>query len=202
MKFTRFASTLLVSTVLMMSNASAQNFASLGSGNFTIFTSPDVTSMPPGSYSQSLSSLTLNGSFAFGAGVLGGALSQAYNWAGADGLGLTMSVAGTNPNFLFSILFFNSSFEQISKYDGSTSGVGSTPATVDLIFDTYSPGFDQSDMNDVFGVEFTWNSEGTINTTIEGIAVVPEPSTWAMLAFGAALFGGLVLRRRLAAVRR
>jgi hypothetical protein len=186
----------------MTSNTRAQNFASLGSEDFTIITDPEVTSMPVDTYSQSSTALTLNGNFTFATGVLGGTFAQSYNWADAEGLGLTMSVAGANPNFFFSIRFFNSNLEQISKYDGSTSGVGSTPVTVDLVFDTYSPGFGPSDMDDVLGVEFTWNSEGTINTTIEGVAVVPEPSTWALLICGGALLGGLAWRRRCAAARR
>ena len=60
------------------------------------------------------------------------------------------------------------------------------------------------DFSSIGGMQFTWDGGGTGTVVVDSIAVsvVPEPTTWAMLAFGAALFGGLALRRRLAAVRR
>ncbi len=109
-----------------------------------------------------------------------------------------MAVTGVNPNMLFGVEFYNPLFEVISSYEGSTAGASSTPTLVDLDFISVGPG--GGDFSQVAGMQFTWNTPDSINVTIENVAV-PEPSTWAMLAFGAVLFGGLALRRRLAVAR-
>ena len=110
-----------------------------------------------------------------------------------------MAVTGTNPNMTFGVEFYNPLFEVISSYEGSTAGASSTPTIVDLNFLSFGPG--GGDFSQVAGMQFTWNTADSINVNIQNVAV-PEPSTWAMLVLGAVLFGGLALRRRLAAVRR
>jgi hypothetical protein len=60
------------------------------------------------------------------------------------------------------------------------------------------------DFTDIVGMQFTWGNSTTGGTSTEATlhAIVPEPSTWALLTCGALLFIGLALRRRLAVARR
>jgi hypothetical protein len=99
----------------------------------------------------------------------------------------------------FGVEFYNSLFQVISSYEGSTAGASLTPTLVDLDFLSFGPG--AGDFSQVAGMQFTWNTQGSINVTIDNVAV-PEPSTWALLFCGAVLLGSLAWRRRLATARR
>jgi hypothetical protein len=130
---------------------------------------------------------------------VGGVFVSTYDWSSAPAFGLTMSVTGTNPNMTFGVEFYNSLFQVISSYEGSTAGASLTPTLVDLDFLSFGPG--AGDFSQVAGMQFTWNTQGSINVTIDNVAV-PEPSTWALLFCSAVLVGGLAWRRRCAAARR
>ena len=189
---------LLASLALTLSSFATPSFAQtltlLGSNDFTI--DPGSTTA---AYSQSATALSFSGSQGLGATV-GGVFVNTYDWSSAPGFGLTMSVTGANPNMTFGVEFYNSLFQIISSYEGSTAGASLTPTLVDLDFLSFGPG--GGDFSQVAGMQFTWNTPDSINVTIDNVAVVPEPSTWALLACGALVFGGLVWRRRFSAARR
>ena len=193
----KLAAVLVLATCV---SASAQNSASLGQGSFAI--AEAFTTIPTNNYSQTPTALVLNGGFSLGADTLGGLFSSSYNWTNAPGFGLTMSVTGSNPALNFFVELFNTNVGLVSKYEGSTFGVGSTPTVVEMEFVSFEPGRGQDDLSSVDGLQFTWGSAGTINATIEDITVVPEPTTWALLGVASAVFGLVALRRSSAVARR
>lgn len=181
----------------------AQNveLTKLGTSAFT----PDANS-PDGSttasYTQTATTLTftafnsgnaenyLPGTFT--AGILDW---SAYTNAPYTTFGLNMSVSGTNPETDFTFDLIDSGFNTIASYSGGTTGLGGTFSLVELSQTSVGSGA----FNDVFAVAFTWN--GTMSSpntvTIESVyAVVPEPSTYALLAMSGLAFGGYVIRRR------
>lgn len=191
MKF--FSPALLAALLVTFGSSSyAQTLTIFGTNGLTV----DIpnTGVP---YSQSPSSLTINGSIVGGnSNILAGAFTQTYDWSGVAEFGLTMSVSGTNPNLSFTLELVNSTFATQGTFTGSTGDWGSVSSLVAL--NEVSRG----DLSEIIGMNFTFDSDGTINTTMDNISVVPEPATWSMLAFGSALLGGLALRRRLAVARR
>jgi len=180
--------------------ASAQtSLVNLGSTNFTV--DFDATTI---AYSQSSTNLTLNSPITLG-DTLGGVFSTAANWSAYTNtntytFGLFMSAPGASPGIGFTIEFYNGSLDAIvNSYEGVASGLGTNPTFIAL--DLSLPG--TGDLSSIGGLQFTWMGAGTGTVVVDsvGVAVVPEPSTWAMLTLSVALLGGLALRRRLAAVR-
>lgn len=174
--------------------------APLGTDNFTV--DGDSTTA---SYSQTTTNLTLITPFTIG-DTLGGVFSTPYNWSAYGNtnnftFGLIMSTAGASPGTPFTVEFFNGALDTIvNTYTGEASGLSASPAFVPMSLSLAGSG----DFSSIGGMQFTWDGGGTGSVVVDSVAVsvVPEPTTWAMLASGVTLFGGLALRRRLAAVRR
>jgi hypothetical protein len=145
---------------------------------------------------QSATGFVYNGSVSAGDNVFATFASQ--DWSSQLGGGnvftVFMSVSGVNPNIPFSIEFFDSSFVSIDIWDGFTVGLTSTPSYYNLSLLTAG----SSDYSEVGSFVLTWNGVGaeTIDATVSTIAVVPEPSTYALLALSGLAFGGYIIRRR------
>lgn len=180
--------------------AQTNSLAPLGSDNFTIDGGSTTIA-----YTQSTTNLTLASSITLG-DTLGGVFPTAYNWSAYSdtnnfSFGLYMSAPGASPNIGFTIEFFNGALDAIvNAYQGSASGLGTSPTFVPVTLSALGT----DDLSSIGGIQFTWDSPGTGTVVLDsvGVAVVPEPTTWAMLVFGAVLLGGLAWRRRLAIVQR
>ena len=193
---------LLTLLTLTAASASAQttSLAPLGSDNLTVDGGSTTIA-----YTQSTTNLTLANTITLG-DTLGGVFSTPYNWSAYSdtnsfSFGLLMSAPGASPNAGFTIEFLNGALDAVvNAYQGSASGLSTTPSFIPVLLSSLGT----DDLSSIGGIQFTWDGAGSETVILDSVAVavVPEPTTWAMLAFGAALFGGLALRRRLAAVRR
>jgi len=191
----------VLSAALWPASAWAQtnSLASLGDDNFAVDGGSTTID-----YTQSSTNLTLASSIALG-DTLGGVFSSPYNWSAFSDtnnftFGLFMSAPGASPNVGFTIEFFNGALDAIvNAYQGAASGLSTSPTFVPISLSLAGT----EDLSSIGGLQFTCDSPGTGTVVIESVAVavVPEPSTWAMLIFGGLLVGGVVLRRRLADVR-
>jgi hypothetical protein len=181
--------------------AQTNTLAALGTDSFTVDEGSTTAA-----YSQTATTLTLVSPFTLG-DTLGGVFSSTYDWSAYSNtnnftFGLYMSTAGASPGIPFNVELFNAALDAIvATYSGDATGLGASSTFIPMSFQV---GGGSGNLSSIGGMQFTWNGGGTGTVVVDSIAVsvVPEPSTWAMLAFGAALFGGLALRRPLAAVRR
>lgn len=146
---------------------------------------------------QTSSGFVYNGTVNFGDNVFG-QLASAQDWSSQVGPGIVftlfMSVSGTNPDIPFSLEFFDSAFASIDIWEGTTVGLTATPVYNNLSIITPGSG----NYSDVGSFVLTWNGGGaeTLNSTVSNIAVVPEPSTYALLALSGLALGGYAMRRR------
>jgi hypothetical protein len=164
------------------------DLVSLGSPIFTVDAGATTAS-----YSQTGSGLIFNGAYALG-DTLGGSFAS-QDWSAYTAppyqFGVVMSLTGINPDLPFSVQFYDSAFNVINTYSGTTTLDTNSPfQSLTLAI----PG--TGVLSDVAGIQFTWDGGGTVNTTAEKVAVIPEPSTYALLALSGLAFGGYVVRRR------
>ena len=201
--------------MLAAAPASAQTLTQLGTDSWQI----DPGSIVNLTYTQNSTNTTVT--IAFG-GTIGGLFTAGpFDWSSVTEFGLLMSVPGLDPLQSFSIEFFNSNILEsdpalqvnyyVAQFLGDTTGVSDVLSVLTMTKNESwvpptggSGGLD--DFTDIVGMQFTWGNPTTGGTspeaTLGGIAVVPEPSTWALLVCGGALLGGMAWRRRLATARR
>jgi hypothetical protein len=186
--------TALVAFTILGAPAQAQtNLASLGSNNFTVLFEFDATA------TQTATNVTFAASEA---GIFAGSFTNAYNWTAYSdtniwtfGLFLSVSQAASMGE-AFTVELLDSSLDVlnglVAKYQGQTPA-DATPAFMSM---TPVLGEGSLDFSDVAGFQMTWDGAGGGTAVIDGIGVVPEPSTWAMLVFGSATVVFVALRRR------
>lgn len=184
----KLLSLLALPFVACVAQAQWIDLVGLGTDTFTI----DPGSVTAVNYSQSASALIFNGAQA-DAATLGGTFAT-QDWSNPiyTGFGMVMSLSGANPNLSYSVQFYDAGFGVINTYTGSTVGLTSTPSFSPLTLAIGGTGI----LSSVAGVQFTWDTGGTINTTVQGVAAVPEPSTYAMLALAAIGVSAYRMRRR------
>ena len=156
--------------------------AGLGSNNFTV-----TEALAP--YAQTATNLTLNPTFSLGQYIVG-QFATTYDWSAISSFGLVMSAPVASPNAPFTVVFLDPLTNVISEFQGNTVGLGTSPSFVSV--NPSSPGTE--DYSAVNGWYFSWGAGGSSAVEIAGI--VPEPSTRALLGFGALLVGFFLLRSR------
>lgn len=187
--------TVLVSVAF--SSATYLDLTSLGSNGWTIDT---VNSSPI--FSQTATSVSFNLPVSSGEAVQGNLVTTPVNWSafnagnGTQGSSTDFAVnmsftGGTNPNMGFNLQVWNSDFSENMYFAGNTNGATSTAAYIPLTFDTGNTAV----LANPSTIIISWNDGGTPNVTMNSLAAVPEPSTYALMALGGlALF--FVIRRR------
>ena len=180
-KKTFLALTLAVATA---APSLAIDLVSLGSPTFTVDSGATTAA-----YSQTASGVVFNGAYALG-DTLGGTFTT-QDWSAYTDFGIVMTLTGINPDLPFSVQFYDDTFQVINTYSGLTTGAG-TSTLQPLTLAIAGTGV----LSSVAGLQFTWDGGGTINATVEKVAAIPEPSTYALLALGGLALGGYAMRRR------
>jgi hypothetical protein len=187
-----------VALSLSLVNAQYSDLVSLGSLGWNI----DPNASTGGIFSQTSSSVSFNSAVSSGDAVQGSLVSTPVNWSsfnsgnGSQGsstdFAINMSFTGvTNPNMGFNIQVWSSDFNKNLYFAGSTASATSTASFIPLTFDSG----DTSVLANPGVVIVSWNDGGTPNVTMNSLAAVPEPSTYALMALGGlALF--FIARRR------
>ena len=194
MKKSAFATVLALMFVLSgFSQAQFIDLVSLGSPTFTI--EPSISS---GTYSQSASGITYSPSVALGDSV-GGTIT-ATNLSSFTDLQnaayLKISFSGANPNLPMTLELFDSTLASSIKYQGTTDPTATGSAAPYFKFSLTSGPIPSGFLSGIGGAQITWDGDGSVNATLQAIATVPEPSTYALLALSGLAIGGYAIRRR------
>ena len=157
-------------------------------------------SIDPGSsvgYTQTTNAIVFNLTLAGGETVYNDSTIPftTTDWSAYSGFEIKMTLLGGSPTSVpFSVGLFDSSFNSISLYDGSTDTLTTVGSTVSVPLTLSLAG--NNLFNDVQYLQITWNGSGAVNTDFQTMVGVPEPSTYALLAISGLAFGGYVVRRR------
>jgi hypothetical protein len=192
MKKTTLAPILGLITLCNLSQAQFIDLVSLGSPTYTI-----DGGISSGNYSQTASGVTFSPTVALGDSV-GGTFGP-LDWSTQTDLQtaayLKISFSGANPNLPMSLELFDSTLTSSIKYQGTTDPTASGTSAPYFKF-TLTSTFNPSVLASVGGAQITWDGDGTVNATLQAIATVPEPSTYALLALAGLAVGGYAARRR------
>jgi hypothetical protein len=210
----KYAVTIAASVAVLISvskPAAAQtNLASLGTDNFSLLLEENITVAQSSTSLTNVAPINLSALFA-GSFVNVDTDWSAYGDSNIWTFGLYMSTPGVNPNLPFTVSFFkvlpplepggDPIYELINSYQGTTETATTTSSFVEFS-NLFQSGTD--DFSEVSAMQLGWDGSatGNVNVVIEGVGVVPEPSTWALLVCAGALLGGVAWRRRLAVARR
>jgi hypothetical protein len=179
--------TAILTTTLATSAFAQIDLVSLGSSTFTV--DPGATTA---SYTQSGSGIIFNGTYALGDTLGGTFATQDWSNPAYTEFGVTMTLTGSNPNLPFSVQFYDAAFNVINTYGGTTVPlVAGSPTYTPLSLNIPGTGI----LTSVAGVQFTLDGGGAINTTVETVSAVPEPSTYALLVLGGLALSAYRLRR-------
>ena len=189
----------ILALMLTLSLAQAQGYidlADFGSGSYTV----DAGSTTPGIYTQSSLGLTFSPSVALG-DTLGGTRNSApFDWSSyadlANTIYLKVVFTGANPLSPMVLNIFNSDFSLNIQYEGTSIPIGEVIGANYLPF-ALTPGtFSAAVLANVGGAQITWGGSGSAGVRVEGVATVPEPSTYALLGLAGLALAGYAVRRR------
>jgi hypothetical protein len=198
-KLTLSLATILVSVAL--SNAQYTDLTSLGTNGWSIDTSSSSSI-----YSQSSTSISFNTAVTSGDPVQGSLVTTPVNWSafnagnGTQGSSTDFAVnmsftGGSNPNMGFNLQVWNADFSENMYFAGNTNGATSTAAYIPLTFDSGNTAV----LSNPATIIISWNDSGTPNVTMNSLAAVPEPSTYALMALGGLVLFFMVRRRKVQA---
>jgi hypothetical protein len=173
--------------------ASYVDLMSFGSSQFTL--DPGGIAGP---WTQSAAGVNINAAINDGYTVGGTINGGPLDFGSYDPLtdfAIKLTVTGANPNLPFTLTLFDSAIANFANFQGSTFGATtdsyialslSGPVTPEVL----------AALGAVGGAQFTFDgNSGSANVTVQSVAAVPEPSTYALLALGA-VFGAFLLRHR------
>jgi hypothetical protein len=180
--------------VLAASLGQAQfiDLVSLGSSSYLI--DAGVTTA---TYTQDASGTRFSPSVALGDTLGGAFISGPLDWSSYANLSsaiyLKIAFTGANPLLPITLQLFNTDFSLSNTYSGTTAPIGESASYFKLdLVGASTP----SVLAGAGGAQITWDGGATVNANVEGIATVPEPSTYALLSIVGLALGGYVVRRR------
>lgn len=182
----RILASCALSTFICLQAADAQILSNFGTSNFTVDT--DNSTLP---FTQSGSSFTATDT----SGILAGVFNTSFSLSSASPLRLNLLFTGTNQNTPFTIQFLApTTFASIATYSGSTAGATSASVSTQISLSTGATFTNQT----VGGVNITLNGAGgqTVSYQFQSLEVVPEPSTYALMALGGVILFFIARRRK------
>ena len=187
----------ILAIMLTLSLAQAQGYidlADFGSGSFTV-----VADATTATYTQDALGLNFSPSVSLG-DTLGGTWNSApFNWSSYAGLANTIYLkvvfTGANPASPMVLNIYNSDFSLNNQYEGTSVPTGVVIGANYLPF-TLSGAFTSAVLANVGGAQITWGGSGSAGVRVEGVATVPEPSTYALLGLAGLALAGYTVRRR------
>lgn len=179
----------LAASLLPIFSVSAQTLANFGSTANNLFTldgDANVNWAP----SQTTTGISISGTDTNG-NQFGGA--WATPWTLASNSNLQLNISGTipSPGSLFTVTLFSADFGQLKAFEGSFAQSGVVGNNYALSFQTETASF-----TSIGGFTLAAGGSGnSLNISVNSLSVVPEPSTYALMALGGlGLF--LAARRR------
>jgi hypothetical protein len=188
----------ILALMLTLSLAQAQGYidlADFGSASYTV--DPGSTTA---SYQQGMLGLLFQPSVSLG-DTLGGTWNSApFNWSSyadlANTIYLKVVFTGANPLSPMVLDIYNSDFSASTQYQGTSIPIGEVMGANYLPF-ALTPGtFSAAVLANVGGAQITWGGAGNAGVRVEGVATVPEPSTYALLGLAGLALAGYAVRRR------
>jgi len=151
----RFA--LVLAAIIPAPSPAAFPLQNLGSDSLIV--DPEATTAI---YAQTDNVLRFHGSYGLG-DTLGGVFSgDPQDWTPFGSFGLRMAVTGENPNLPFTVEFYDAGFNVINYYQATTVGIGLRSLVVHLDWSRSGT----MNFSQVAGLQFTWDSPGTIDTSL------------------------------------
>jgi hypothetical protein len=92
----------------------------------------------------------------------------------------------------FNIQVWSSDFSANMYFAGSTNSATSTASYIPLSYDSG----DTSVLSNPGVLIVSWNDSGTPNVTMNSLAAIPEPSTYALMALGGLVLFFIARRRK------
>lgn len=187
----------ILAIMLTLSLGQAQAYidlADFGSASYTV-----VADATTATYTQDALGLTFSPAVSLG-DTLGGTWNSApFNWSSyadlASGIFLKVVFTGANPASPMVLNIYNSDFSQNIQYEGTSVPIGVVIGANYLPF-TLSGAFSSAVLADVGGAQITWGGSGSAGVRVEGVATIPEPSTYALLGLAGLALAGYAVRRR------
>jgi len=191
----------ILAIMLTLSLAQAQGYidlADFGSGSYTV--DPSSTTA---SYTQGALGLTFSPSVALGDTLVGTYNSAPLNWTSyadlANTIYLKVVFTGANPSSPMVLDIYNTGGAASLQYQGTSVPTGIVVGSNYLPF-TLNAGYDAPSiaavLGDVVASQITWGGSGSAGVLVEGVATVPEPSTYALLGLAGLALAGYAVRRR------
>ena len=184
--------------MLTLSLGQAQGYidlADFGSGSYTV--DPGSTTA---TYTQGALGLTFSPAVALG-DTLGGTWNSApLDWSSYSDLASTIYLkvvfTGANPQSPMVLNIYNTDFSLNIQYEGTSVPIGQVIGANYLPF-ALTPGtFSSAVLANVGGAQITWGGSGSAGVRVEGVATIPEPSTYALLGLAGLALAGYTVRRR------
>lgn len=192
----KFINILAASCIFAVIHGQAFGYTPLqyfGTTNFSV--EPLTTDMP---YTQTPTALVFSNSYTFSQ-TLGGHFDSAKDFSSYTSqppwqFGLVFTLTGFNPDMLYSVELFDSTFTSVATYNGVTTGLVAGQPTFSPLTLAATGGGSYSNVS---ALQFTWGNDGTINVSLESLGVVPETSTASLLlaSLGAFILVGYSFRK-------
>jgi len=196
MKIITFTSIVLIAASSWV-KASYVDLMSFGSSQLTLDPGGII-----GPWTQSAAGVNLNASISDGYTVGGTINGGPLDFGSYDPLtdfAIKLTLTGANPNLPFTLTLFDSAIENFANFQGSTFGA-TTDSYIALTLSGPVTSEVLAALRAVGGAQFTFDGStapgATANVTVQSVAAVPEPSTYALLALAGIALGGYALRRR------